>query len=117
MDVIKLSNLLKELAGDDSAEVLAEKIGLPPQTVRNYINRPGTQPGIDKLVKIANYMGVTLDDLNERLDMGVERKRKAVYRTAVTVEDGYEMVKSLPEKSRVVLCARLLAETSASYSA
>lgn len=114
MDVIKLSELLKELMGDGSAEDLAERIGLPGQTVRNYVTRPGSKPGIDKLAKIANYMGISLDELAVRIGIDVPNKKRALP-NVVTVDDAYALTRSLPHRGRIDLCARLLSETSASY--
>ena len=117
MDVIKLSDLLKELMGNGSAEELAEQIGLPGQSVRNYIYRPGSKPGMDKLVKIANYAGISLDELAQRVGLEVKVKPASSVPRLITVDDAYRVTKALNAKSKVDLCARLLAEATSSYHA
>jgi transcriptional regulator with XRE-family HTH domain len=116
MDVYKLSDLLKELMGDGSAEDLAEKMGIPAQSVRNYISRPGSKPGLDKLAQIANYMGITLDELAFRIGVEIKTKPSKNRISVVTVDDAYAVTKGLNAKSRIDLCARLLAEASAAYN-
>lgn len=116
MDVYKLAKLLEELAGDMSAEELGEKIGIPGQSMRNYINRPKSKPGVDALAKIANYMGIGLDELAQKIDVQVVSHKRREY-VVPTVDDAYLLTKGLNYKSRVDLCARLLSEAAASYHA
>jgi transcriptional regulator with XRE-family HTH domain len=116
MNVVKLSNLLAELAGDMSAEELAEKIGIPGQSMRNYINRPKSKPGVDVLAKIANYMGISLDDLASRIDVEIKPPQSQEF-VIPTVEDAYRFTKNLNLRGRVDLCARLLGEASGTYHA
>jgi transcriptional regulator with XRE-family HTH domain len=116
MDVKKLSELLLELMGDGTAEDLAKKMGLPSQSVRNYAYRPSSKPGLDALAKIANYMGISLDELAFRIGVEIKTKPNKNRMSVVTVDDAYDVTKGLNAKSRIDLCARLLAEASTAYN-
>lgn len=116
MDVIRLSKLLIELAGDMSAEELADRVGIPGQSMRNYMYRPKSRPGIDVLVKIAEYMGISLDELAERIGAKNSSKPKPVY-MVYTVDDALKVTQGLNQRGRIDLCARLLSDASATYGA
>jgi len=118
MDVLKLAALLKEIAGDMSAEELAEKVGIPGQSMRNYMFRPRSIPKIDALVKIADYMEISLDELAERCGVKPpKQKLRANNYNVLTVDDAYLVTSTLNHRGRVDLCARLLSDAAAAYNA
>lgn len=117
MDVLKLATLLNEIAGDMSAEELAEKVGIPGQSMRNYMFRPRSIPKIDALAKIADYMGISLDDLAERCGVKLRKTKPRGDYKVLTVDDAYLVTSALNHRGRVDLCARLLSDSSASYHA
>jgi transcriptional regulator with XRE-family HTH domain len=117
MDVLKLAALLNEIAGDMSAEELAEKVGIPGQSMRNYMFRPRSIPKIDALAKIADYMGISLDELAERCGIKSPKKKPRTDYNVLTVEDAYLVTSTLNHRGRVDLCARLLSDAAAAYNA
>lgn len=117
MDALKLAALLNEIAGDMTAEELAERIGIPGQSMRNYMTRPRSIPKIDALAKIADYMGISLDELAERCGVKPPRKRNDIPYNVLTVDDAYNVTSNLTHQGRVNLCARLLADSAAAYNA
>ncbi len=56
---VELPRRLRECIGDDSVSSFARRCGLPEATIRSYLE--GKKPVFDKLVKIADAAGVTVD--------------------------------------------------------
>lgn len=117
MDVLKLAQLLNEVAGDMTAEEFAEKVGIPGQSMRNYMTRPRSIPKIDALAKIADYMDISIDELVERCGGIRTRKNPPTEYKVLTVDDAYRVTAPLNHQGRVALCARLLSDAASSYHA
>ena len=59
-----LSDKIRELRKRSkiSQEKLAEQIGVSRQAVTKWETRRG-EPGVDNLIQLANYFGITVDEL------------------------------------------------------
>ncbi len=65
MYIEKFSERLKELIGNESVRSVAQKIGIPQQTLSRYILCQ-REIGLENLCKIADYFGEDLDYLTGR---------------------------------------------------
>lgn len=65
MYIEKFSERLKELIGKESVRSVAQKIGIPQQTLSRYILCQ-REIGLETLCKIADYFGEDLDYLTGR---------------------------------------------------
>ena len=68
MYVEKFSERLKELIGNNSVSSIANKIGIPQQTLSRYLHNQ-REIGLENLCKIANYFNEDLDYLTGRKDL------------------------------------------------
>jgi transcriptional regulator with XRE-family HTH domain len=59
MESDTLASRLRECIGDDTVSAFARKVGLPEATIRSYLD--GKKPVYDKLSRIADAAGVSLD--------------------------------------------------------
>lgn len=67
MYVEKFSERLKELIGNNSISSVANKIGIPQQTLSRYLLNQ-REIGLENLCKIANFFNEDLDYLTGRKD-------------------------------------------------
>lgn len=67
MYVEKFSERLKELIGNNSISSIANKIGIPQQTLSRYLLNQ-REIGLENLCKIANFFNEDLDYLTGRKD-------------------------------------------------
>ena len=67
MYIEKFSERLKELIGNNSISSIANKIGIPQQTLSRYLHNQ-REIGLENLCKIANYFNEDLDYLTGRKD-------------------------------------------------
>ena len=63
----KFAERLKELIGENSVSSIAEKIGIPQQTLSRYLHNQ-REIGIENLCKIADFFNEDLDYLTGRKD-------------------------------------------------
>ena len=63
----KFAERLKELIGDNSVSSIAEKIGIPQQTLSRYLHNQ-REIGLENLCKIADFFNEDLDYLTGRKD-------------------------------------------------
>ena len=68
MYVEKFSERLRELIGNNSVSSIADKIGIPQQTLSRYLHNQ-REIGLENLCKIANYFDEDLDYLTGRKDI------------------------------------------------
>ena len=68
MYVEKFSERLKELIGDNSVSSIANKIGIPQQTLSRYLHNQ-REIGLENLCKIADFFNEDLDYLTGRKDI------------------------------------------------
>ena len=67
MYVEKFSERLRELIGNNSISSIANKIGIPQQTLSRYLLNQ-REIGLENLCKIANFFNEDLDYLTGRKD-------------------------------------------------
>ena len=67
MYVEKFSERLKELIGENSVSSIANKIGIPQQTLSRYLHNQ-REIGLENLCKIADFFNEDLDYLTGRKD-------------------------------------------------
>jgi len=63
----KFSERLKELIGENSISSVADKIGIPQQTLSRYLHNQ-REIGLENLCKIADYFEIEIDYLVGRRD-------------------------------------------------
>ncbi len=66
---------VKEVMGEKSVSMgaLSRGANVPINTVRKLVrNTPNYSPTMDTLLRVATYLGVTLNDLYEEVDPGSE---------------------------------------------
>ena len=68
MYVEKFSERLRELIGNNSISSIANKIGIPQQTLSRYLLNQ-REIGLENLCKIANFFDEDLDYLTGRKDL------------------------------------------------
>ena len=93
--LLQLSNLLLKIKGNKSELQFCKELGVTQYTLNRWINRVHF-PNIASLRKIANYMGITLDELYKYLD----QEEKVSRNTALSV---YPYIKDLPKEELVKL--------------
>lgn len=67
MYIEKFSERLRELIGNNSISSIANKIGIPQQTLSRYLLNQ-REIGLENLCKIANFFNEDLDYLTGRKD-------------------------------------------------
>ena len=59
---MKTSEILLKLRGNQYRSVVSRKTGIHHNTIKS-IEQGGIMPGFDKIIKLADYYGVTTDEL------------------------------------------------------
>lgn len=78
--------MYRERAGYSSAKEFSEKLGIPYQNYMNYENK-GNEPKFELLIKIAELLGVTIDEL-----LGREREHSLFLKAKKAIEQaGFEV--------------------------
>jgi transcriptional regulator with XRE-family HTH domain len=67
MNTQKLANLLAVIGKGKTGAELAREIGINPQSLRGYLKNDGTRPSVETLGAIADYMGISIDELVDRI--------------------------------------------------
>lgn len=72
----KRTEILERLIIDSglSKKAFAERIGLPPTTLRSMLSRGVGNASVDNVIKVCKGLGITTDDL-ERMAEGKESKK------------------------------------------
>lgn len=99
----KLASIVKELKGNFNNKELAQKIGLSDNTIGKWISMKTANPTTESLTALANYMGITLQDLLERIY--VQRQDELN-----TAESFYSLVSRLKDEDKIKLIHFLSSE-------
>jgi transcriptional regulator with XRE-family HTH domain len=112
MNTAKLAKLLKSIANGKTAAALAQEMGIKAQNMRCYMRDEGVIPGTTAMQKMADYMGVGLDDLLSQLsdDESNGTGRKADRPAALSADGEIERLKKLPTAEKLRLARMLIDE-------
>lgn len=116
----RLSNLLtQELPKyKGSMAALAKAIGINPNTFRTYMNEVSF-PDVENLLKIAHFLTISVDELNQRLESQPKAVRETVAKhyqvnTNTTAEDILPLTRQLSTAEQVKLAKMLLEQALSS---
>ena len=92
----RLASIIKQLKGNDNNRDFAKKIGISNHTISCWINMKTANPTTESLTVVANYMGITLQELMERIYEGEDQELD-------TAESFYSLVSGLSNKDKIKL--------------
>jgi transcriptional regulator with XRE-family HTH domain len=99
-----LSELLIQLTGKDSQRELARKLGVSSYSLNSWIKQT-VIPSTDKLQLIADYMGISLSDLLNRVKPDSDENLVNIPNNA---EGFYSLVSKLPMREQLKLAQSIL---------
>lgn len=94
MEKAKIIERLIEEAGY-SKKAFAEKVGLPPTTLRSMLSRGIGNASIDNVIKVCKGLGITTDELEQMANGEMEMKNPSV--AQLTSKDERDIEKKLQE--------------------
>lgn len=94
-------------------EQLAAELGVTPQSVSNW--ERGGAPDISMLVPIANFFGITVDELMGNVTTNIQEQKRAFFRELQSIEDHEKRLSRIMEEYRkcpndCVIIHRLITE-------